>query len=105
MPHAWLDEIGGTSTPDLVTIDRAVLFSFGDHDSGVVDVETAETMGFLEFSGAVEELFDVQVLVHATWPEVLEPGDRRASNSFLLADEHLAHVSMPVVPDDATGVT
>lgn len=66
----------------------------------IVDTETGEIMGFLEFSGVVEELFDVQVIPHATWPEVLEPGDQRASNSFLLADEHLANVAMPARPSD-----
>ena len=66
----------------------------------IVDTETGEIMGFLEFSGVVEELFDVQVIPHATWPEVLEPGDQRASNSFLLADEHLANVAMPIRPSD-----
>ena len=31
MPHDWLDETGGRSTLDLVTLDRPVLFSFGEH--------------------------------------------------------------------------
>ena len=32
LPHAWLDEVGGTSTLDLVPLDRPVLFTFGAHD-------------------------------------------------------------------------
>lgn len=45
MPHAWLDQIGGQSTLDLVPIDRPVLFSFGDHETwgnalGTDDVAT-----------------------------------------------------------------
>jgi 2-polyprenyl-6-methoxyphenol hydroxylase-like FAD-dependent oxidoreductase len=32
LPHAWLDEVGGRSTLDLVPIGRPVLFTFGDHD-------------------------------------------------------------------------
>lgn len=32
LPHAWLSAVGGTSTLDLVPLDRPVLFSFGDHD-------------------------------------------------------------------------
>ncbi len=31
MPHDWLEETGGRSTLDLVTLDRPVLFSFGEH--------------------------------------------------------------------------
>ncbi len=32
VPLAWLDRVGGTSTLDLVPLDRSVLVSFGDHD-------------------------------------------------------------------------
>lgn len=32
LPHAWLGDIGGRSTLDLVPFDRSVLFSFGAHD-------------------------------------------------------------------------
>lgn len=31
MPHAWLQEVGGPSTLDLVPLDRPVLFTFADH--------------------------------------------------------------------------
>jgi 2-polyprenyl-6-methoxyphenol hydroxylase-like FAD-dependent oxidoreductase len=45
MPHAWLEEVGGRSTLDLVPLDRPVLFSFGDHEvwgdaRGSADVAT-----------------------------------------------------------------
>jgi 2,4-dichlorophenol 6-monooxygenase len=45
LPHAWLDEVGGVSTLDLVPLDRPVLFSFGDHGAwsdalGAADVST-----------------------------------------------------------------
>ncbi len=33
LPHAWLGEVGGESTLDLVPLDRPVLFSFGEHDT------------------------------------------------------------------------
>lgn len=32
LPHAWIDEVGGRSTLDLVPLDRPVLVTFGDHD-------------------------------------------------------------------------
>ena len=43
LPHAWLGDVGGRSTLDLVPIDRPVLFSLGEHDrwadaAGVEDV-------------------------------------------------------------------
>jgi 2,4-dichlorophenol 6-monooxygenase len=45
VPHAWLGDVGGTSTLDLVPLERPVLFSFGDHDVwadalGAADVST-----------------------------------------------------------------
>ncbi len=45
MPHAWLTDVGGTSTLDLVPLDRPVMFSFGDHEGwadvlGDADVST-----------------------------------------------------------------
>lgn len=45
LPHAWLSEVGGSSTLDLVPLDRPVLFSFGGHDVwadalGAADVST-----------------------------------------------------------------
>ncbi len=42
LPHAWLDEVGGTSTLDLVPLDRPVLFSFGDHDAWAEALGTAD---------------------------------------------------------------
>ncbi|MEM9892665.1 MAG: FAD-dependent monooxygenase [Actinomycetota bacterium] len=31
LPHAWIDEVGGRSTLDLIPVDRAVLITFGEH--------------------------------------------------------------------------
>ena len=42
MPHAWLHEVGGSSTLDLVPLDRPVLFTFGDHDAWFEALDTAE---------------------------------------------------------------
>lgn len=41
LPHAWLDEVGGASTLDLVPIDRPVLFTFADHDRWAAEVGDA----------------------------------------------------------------
>lgn len=42
LPHAWLDEIGGISTLDLVPLARPVLFSFGNHDTWADAVGAAD---------------------------------------------------------------
>ncbi|MEM9656009.1 MAG: FAD-dependent monooxygenase, partial [Actinomycetota bacterium] len=33
LPHAWLDNVGGRSTLDLIDVSRPTLLSFGDHDA------------------------------------------------------------------------
>lgn len=43
LPHAWLAEVGGTSTLDLVPIARPVLFTFGKHDRWAAEVGDTET--------------------------------------------------------------
>ena len=49
----------------------------------VVDTESGRIVGFLRFEGAVEEVFDVQVVPHR-YPDLLEPGDALASTAFVL---------------------
>ncbi len=44
LPHAWLQDVGGRSTLDLVPVDRPALFTFSDHEAwssalGSADVE------------------------------------------------------------------
>ncbi|MEQ1700660.1 MAG: TIGR03032 family protein [Ilumatobacteraceae bacterium] len=48
-----------------------------------VDTETGQIVGFLRFEGAVEEVFDVQVIPHRH-PDLLEPGDALGATAFVL---------------------
>ena len=50
----------------------------------VVDTRTGEIVGFLRFEGAVQEIFDVQLLAGRRWPEMVEPGAELVSGSFVL---------------------
>lgn len=43
LPHAWLAEVGGTSTLDFVPIDRPVLFTFGEHERWAAEAGDTET--------------------------------------------------------------
>jgi uncharacterized protein (TIGR03032 family) len=52
----------------------------------VVDLERAEVAAFLRFEGSVQEIFDVQVLPGATWPEVAEPDADVVGDAFVLPD-------------------
>lgn len=59
----------------------------------VVNIQTGQTVGFLRFEEGVQEIFAVQVLRNARFPEMLEFGDPRLSNSYVLPDEALADVA------------
>lgn len=68
----------------------------------VVNIETGETLGFLRFDEGVEEIFAVQVLPGAVYPEVL--GDPRfadddqhqlLSSSYTLPDAALQEIAAP----------
>ncbi|MGA1076520.1 MAG: FAD-dependent monooxygenase, partial [Ilumatobacteraceae bacterium] len=41
LPHAWIDDVGGASTLDLVPIDRFVLFTFGAHGRWLDELDEA----------------------------------------------------------------
>jgi uncharacterized protein (TIGR03032 family) len=56
----------------------------------VVNIQTGETLGFLRFEEGVQEIFAVQVLVGARFPEILEWDDERLSHSYVLPDAALA---------------
>ena len=59
----------------------------------IVDTETGMIVGFTRFEGAVEEVFDVQVMPGVCFPELIEPGDPLAGSCFTLSDEALAEVA------------
>ena len=55
----------------------------------VVDTQTAEIVGFLRFTGGVDEVFDVQLLAGRRHPDLLEPDDPIAAGSFVLPEAAL----------------
>ncbi len=57
----------------------------------VVIIETAETLAFLRFEQGVQEIFAVQVLP-ARFPEMLEWGDEKLKNSYVVPDHALQDV-------------
>lgn len=58
----------------------------------VVNIDTGQTVAFLRFEEAVQEIFSVQVLPGLRFPHVLDIGDERVSNSYVLPDDALADV-------------
>lgn len=61
----------------------------------VVDTRSGDVVAFLRFEGAVQEIYDVQLLGGRRWPEIAEPGAELVSGSFVLSDEALAMVARP----------
>jgi uncharacterized protein (TIGR03032 family) len=51
----------------------------------IVDTRTGETAGFLRFTGAVTEIFDVQLLVGYRWPELVDLGTPISDDAFVIA--------------------
>lgn len=56
----------------------------------VLDVRTGRTVGFLRFEGAVQEIFDVQVLPGIRYPELAEPDSDLVAGAFVLPEEALS---------------
>lgn len=53
----------------------------------VVNIETGETVAFLQFEDLVEEIFDVAVLPGLRFPEIAEHGSDAVNNSFVVPPE------------------
>ncbi|HEV7922907.1 MAG TPA: TIGR03032 family protein [Thermoanaerobaculia bacterium] len=58
-----------------------------------IDLRTGRPAGFVRFEGAVQELFDIQLLPGITYPELLEPDAPLLDTAFTLPDAALAEVA------------
>ncbi|GFE68523.1 TIGR03032 family protein [Chroococcus sp. FPU101] len=58
----------------------------------VVNIETGETIAFLKFEEAVQEIFAVQVLLGIRFPEIIDWDEQLIASSYVLPDEALAEV-------------
>jgi uncharacterized protein (TIGR03032 family) len=59
----------------------------------VLDIETGQTVAFLQFTDAVQEIFAVHVLPGVRFPDILNEDRALIADSFLLPDE-----ALPAVP-------
>ena len=74
-----------------------------DRLSGVwaVNIETGNTVAFLKFTGGVEEIFAVQTLQGALYPEILgEP--EHLKKSYALPEEALRQVQLSPATGDGS---
>jgi uncharacterized protein (TIGR03032 family) len=58
----------------------------------VVNLETGQTIAFLKFEDAVQEIFAVRVLPHIRFPEIIDWDEKLIGTSYVLPDEALADV-------------
>jgi uncharacterized protein (TIGR03032 family) len=58
----------------------------------VVNIETAEIVAFVKFEDAVQEIFSVQVLTNARFPDLVNDNHDVIAGSFVLPDEFLSDV-------------
>ncbi|MEM7343376.1 MAG: TIGR03032 family protein [Chloroflexota bacterium] len=58
----------------------------------VVNIQTAQTIAFLRFEDAVQEIFAVQVLRGVRFPEIMDWTDEKVIHAYVLPDEALADV-------------
>lgn len=62
----------------------------------VVNIETGETVAFVKFEDAVQEIFAVHVLPGVRCPDVINDQPRVIADSFILPDEALGLVPAPL---------
>ena len=61
----------------------------------VVNIEIGETVAFLRFEEAVQEIFAVEILPGIRFPEIIKDDDKLISTVYALPDQELAEVGKP----------
>jgi uncharacterized protein (TIGR03032 family) len=61
----------------------------------VVHLETGQVVGLVRFDGGVNEIFAIEVLRGVTFPELLDPGDSKATRAYVLPEAALAADATP----------
>jgi uncharacterized protein (TIGR03032 family) len=59
----------------------------------VVNIETAQVIGFLRFEDLVQEIFDVTILPGMRFPEIAEHGSDAVNLSYVLPERDLAEAT------------
>ncbi|MGD2180892.1 TIGR03032 family protein [Lusitaniella coriacea] len=59
----------------------------------VFNIQTGETIAFLRFEDAVQEIFAVGVIPNTKFPEILQDDEERLAHSYALPDEALKDLS------------
>ena len=62
----------------------------------VVNIQTGQTIAFVKFEDAVQEIFAVQVLPGVRFPDLINDQPKVLSDSFVVPDDALALVPEPL---------
>ncbi len=62
----------------------------------MLDIKTGQTVAFVKFEDAVQEIFAVQALPGVRFPDVINDDKALVSNSFVLPTEVLGTVPAPL---------
>ncbi|MFL6195462.1 MAG: TIGR03032 family protein [Thermoanaerobaculia bacterium] len=65
----------------------------------VIDTRSGETVGFLRFDDAVQEIFEVALLPGLRFPELAEPEGELIGSTWVLPEEALAEVALTPRPE------
>ena len=69
----------------------------------VVNIESGEVIAWVKFEDSVQEIFAVEVLMNARFPDIVIDNRELLAGSFILPDEALAEVPQDVL-HDSTGI-
>ena len=65
----------------------------------MLDINTVQTVAFLKFEDALQEIFAVQVLPGRRYPDLIDDDQALQDDSFVLTDEALSAVPVPLRSD------
>ena len=68
----------------------------------VVNIQTGETVAFIKFEDAVQEVFAVELLAGMKFPDLVQDDPVVLAASYVLPDEALAEVPEALRSDDVT---
>jgi hypothetical protein len=64
----------------------------------VVNIQTGQTVAYVKFEDALQEIFAVQVLPGVRHPDVINDQPRVIADSFVVPDEALDRMTLPQAP-------
>jgi uncharacterized protein (TIGR03032 family) len=67
----------------------------------IVDIDTGETLGFVKFEDAVQEIFAVELLKGIKYPDIVNHDAELIGRSYVLSEDLLARVSEEYLASDA----